>query len=389
MMVHSRHSSTQSNGGATAVKSAVSLGRGLFGPSYSAAGVVVVEVDILKNEDQESAPRQQVPMFSSEIDKLSSWSGHSVASTVPCSSDDGSDDEQLLVVEDEDADGKWNSSNVDKISKLWELSTKQRSELEQMGRRLQDIDHFKNTPAEVIRFIRARPGDLDAAETMFRNMIDWRSQSGADTILQDYQPPQFLVDYFPSCTLESLDKDGDSSICVDRGGCMDYPGLVARFGHDELMRFLIWLREHPRELKWTKEFEAKNGRPWKQQTIIEDISCASLAHLSQLWMDKEARNMLGEITQMDQDYYPENVKRIIVIGVPSAFMVVWKAVKHLFDDGLREKMVFASTKGAAKVLAKYVDLEVLPDCIVPGIGKGRAIEGMSNDLTGGPVPLNS
>lgn len=367
-MIDAQQSSIQS---ASAVKSAASLGRGLFRPSSSG-----FDVDIF-NQDEESA-QNQVLMFFDEADKLSS-SGHSLASTVPCS-DDSSDDAPLL-----DEEGEWNSSNVDKIAKLWELSAQQRAELEQMGRRLQDIDHSKNNPGDVMRFIRARPGDLDAAETMFRNMIQWRVENNVDTILQDYEAPQDLLEYWPGCTMDGLDKDGDA-ICVDRGGRLDVPGLLARLGHDDFIRFQIWLRENPNELKWVKEFEARNGRPMKQMTIIEDLSGLKFR---QLLMNREVRNMLGEISRMDQDNYPENAKRIIIIGVPNAFMVVWNAIKHLFDDGLCEKMIFSSSKGAERVLAKYIDLEVLPDCIVPGIGKGRAIEGMSNDIEGGPVPLNT
>ena len=61
--------------------------------------------------------------------------------------------------------------------------------------------------------------------------------------------------------------------------------------------------------------------------------------------------------------------------------MVWNTVKHFFDEGTVDKMTFSSSKTALKVLSAYVDLEVLPDCLAPGIGKGRGIEGLPSNFT--------
>lgn len=297
---------------------------------------------------------------------------------------------QSFLVDDgvdniEHREEEWSSSNVDKIAELWKLSDQERTNLEQLGLRLRDIDHFKNNPGVAVRFLRgARPrGDLKAAETMFRKMIQWRMENNVDTILQDYQPPPDLLDYWPMCTMDRLDKDGDP-ICVDRGGRLDGAGLLKRYGHDEIVRLNVWLREAIDQTEFYKEYPSKMGHPVKQVTIVEDVGAIGIQYLTNYGV----QHMLRDIMRMDEANYPENVKRIIVIGLPKAFMIVWNILKPLFGDTLCEKMVFTSSGSAAeKVLSQYMDLEVLPDCLVPGVGKGRAVESyMTDNLEGGPLP---
>ena len=344
------------NNRSSAVRSVVSLGKGLFGP--------------LAAEDGDSA-HSFIVWFSPEIEKLTTSSHDSVASTATISiSDDSSDDEFELSV------GAWNASNVDKVVKTWELSAIERANLMRMGHRLHDIEHFKNNPADVIRFIRARPGNMDAAEAMFRTMIKWRIDNKVDTVVQDYTPSQELLDIWPGAVLQGVDKEGDP-IHLARDGKLDGPALVERFGHDELIRFCIWLREKPQDTEFFQNYEKKFGRPMKRWTIIEDVGGIKVQNFT----NKGSRNLFGHIMRLDQDYYPENAKRIIIIGVPSAFMMVWNTVKHFFDEGTVDKMTFSSSKTALKVLSAYVDLEVLPDCLAPGIGKGRGIEGLPSNFT--------
>jgi len=306
--------------------------------------------------------------------------------------DDDDDDNTTSIVLTEDDDECWNSNRVDEIAQLWELSTQERSDLEELGRRLRDIPHDcrkkkKNHPAAVVRFLRGARGDPKAAETMFRNMIQWRRQNNVDTILQDYQPPPDLLHYWPGYNVDGFDLDGDP-IYVDRGGRFDVPGMLARYGHDELIQFNIWMREKIEESDFYKEYypAQHEGRSVKQVTVVEDVGGID----SRLITNAAARNLVSELMRMDQENYPEQVKRIIVIGLPSGFMFAWNLVKPLFGEAVCERLIFAGTSNGTKtraVLAQYMDLQVLPDCIVPGIGQGRAaVPYMTGDLSGGPVP---
>jgi len=353
-----------------AVLCAVSLGQGHF---------LLKDGHEDGDEDIVVFPPPHVGSFSPppSIIKPLSISEHSYASTVAVSSDDDYEEEGDVV----ELDGEWCPSKVEKTAALWQLSTKERVELEQLGRRLRDIgEYHKNKPADVVRFLRARPGDVDAAEIMFRAMVDWRKENNVDSILDSYHPPKKLVDYFPAAILRGLDKEGDP-VFLSRDGVVDGVALLDTFGRDELIRHAIWMREMIGKGSWIQEYEAKQGRPVTRIVVIDDVGGLNP------WRYIRNRPFLalyGEILRLDQDFYPESAKKLIILRVPSVFHVIWKVIRGMFDDGVVEKMVFLGSRNFEKKLSEYVDLEILPDCIV-GIGKGTAIEGMSSNFKGGPL----
>jgi hypothetical protein len=51
--------------------------------------------------------------------------------------------------------------------------------------------------SSLLRVLRARKMDLVAAETMYREIVNWRAEVGADTILDTYKEPEVFKQYFP------------------------------------------------------------------------------------------------------------------------------------------------------------------------------------------------
>ena len=79
---------------------------------------------------------------------------------------------------------------------------------------------------------------------------------------------------------------------------------------------------------------------------------------------------------------------MVIIRGPSIFKMVWGVVKHVFPPSAVEKMTFSGPNDHEKVLAKFMDLDVLPPCISPEHGRGYAAMGMPQRLEGGPPPAN-
>ena len=262
----------------------------------------------------------------------------------------------------------------------WKLSEKQRDTLVALGERLKDIHHEKNQPDQVIRFILARPRSIDAAEKMFRNMIQWRLDNKVDTILQDYTPPRLIREYMPGAVIEGYDKDGDP-IYVERIGSADSPEMVRRFGEEHLVKHAIWIRELASKGDWVKDYERTQQRPVRQLLIIEDLKGLNTGHL-----DRHLLKAFEQITRLDQDNYPEFAKKICNVNAPFVLRVAWSLVKHFFDHNVAEKMVFASHNHTVDVLSKYIDdLSILPKEVVP-MGTGKAVPGLNPYFEGGPLP---
>ncbi|GIY49262.1 protein real-time [Caerostris darwini] len=90
-----------------------------------------------------------------------------------------------------------------------DLSSSEREAIEEMKRRVS-----KDLPRKVYdeaalyyRFLKARDFDVDAAETMLRNTLQWRKDNNIDKILTDYKRPEALAKYLDKLLL-GYDKEG-------------------------------------------------------------------------------------------------------------------------------------------------------------------------------------
>jgi len=275
---------------------------------------------------------------------------------------------------------RWSRPKVEEVVDLWELTESEQRDLERLGNQLRDVQHFKNAPSEVIRFLRARPGDLQAAESMFRSMVEWRIENKVDTILERYRPPQEILDHYPGAILQGHDKAGDP-IFIERLGVTDGVGILERYGRNEMIQHAIWLRELITTGDWIQHYQKRRGRTVRQIVIMEDLYGLSIAH-----MNRQLLSVYGEIMRLDQDNYPETAKKLIVLRAPNIFRIIWTIAKHFFDPGVVKKMTFTGHANYKQVLREHLDLEILPDCVVPE-GKGKAAEGLPGNFQGGPLPI--
>jgi CRAL/TRIO domain len=351
----------------------------------------------------------------------------------------------------DDHPSPWSDENLALVARLWDLTEQETRDLKELGRRLlqkkksastssssnngdqqnknsiengsdNDDDeswefvanHSKTVPLQVVRFLRARPGNVDAAEIMFRNMIAWRRQNKVDSILHDYTPPDEIVQHFPGAILQGLDKQGDP-IFLSRTGVTDGAGLVQKYGREEMIRHAIWLRELVSRGEWLEECEQQQQQqkdnhnnsdgggddddddqpvnnklqgqqqqqprlPMRRMTLIDDLEGLSVF---QIVKNRPLLNVYHEVMQLDQNNYPETCKKLLIIRAPALFRMVWMVIKHFFDPGVIQKMVFCSPANYRQVLQEHIhDLKILPSCIVPE-GEGAARKGMPCNFQGG------
>ena len=263
----------------------------------------------------------------------------------------------------------------------WELTAQEQFEFKQLQSLLSDVVYWKNKPEVVVRYLRARRGNVDDAAQMFRNMVKWRLNNNVDSVLESYNPPSILREYFPGAILQGRDYQGDP-IFVARSGSTDLAALIKRYGREEMVQHAIWLRESLTNGPWLEEYEREQGRPVRTVTLVEDLHGLSRKHLS-----RKVLSIIGEILTLDQANYCELAKKIIIIRAPTIFTWAWALAKPFFDPGVVEKMVFCGVNDYRRVLSEFMELEVLPSCIVPE-GKGGVAISMPPRLEGGPPPIH-
>jgi len=278
----------------------------------------------------------------------------------------------------------WREDKLKETARFWKLSASEQKALAQLGDRLSDLDYHKNKPSEVVRFLLNRYGDVDAAEAKFRETVRWRLENKIDTFLQDYRPPQELLDRYPLAILKGLDKDGDP-IFLTRTGSTDGVFLLDRFGREELLKHQMWMKEMIWNGPWVKKFEREHGRPLTRLTVIDDVHGIPYMQYAK---NKKLLSAYAAGVAIDK-HYPEPAKKIFLVRVPTLFKVIWGIVSTFFDKALVQRVAICNSKNYQKVLSELVDLRLLPDSIVPGIGQRDHVpvrEGFQSTFHGGHVP---
>ena len=219
----------------------------------------------------------------------------------------------------------WSEANFSEVVKIWKFDEEAKTKLKSLGQSLSDVDHFKNDPFEVVRFLVEFEMDTQKSEEMFRNMVEWRREKNMDTFMERYKPPEVLF-YSPMFMIEGLDREGDP-VMVQRHGRLDAMGVYNRIGPDAMLEGAIFLGElistrhngYPEEYKWQENYyEPLAGRRFTQFTVILDLDGLSAKHIRPTLL-----GLLKENARVSQDMFPGLSKRALVIRAPKIFRMAW------------------------------------------------------------------
>ncbi|KAJ8918626.1 hypothetical protein NQ315_013132 [Exocentrus adspersus] len=173
-------------------------------------------------------------------------------------------------------------------------------------------DHF------LLRWLRARSWDPEAAEKMLRQSMKWRQQWEVDTTLMKWTPPEVLQLYHPSGT-SGLDKDGAPVIVVPFVG-FDVVGLIHSACRQDLIRMTIKVLEENMDLA------AKSGE--NQVVVIFDMEGFNLRQYA--W--RPAAELVISLLQMYEANYPEILKACYIINAPRVFAIAFNVVKKFLNE---------------------------------------------------------
>ena len=71
--------------------------------------------------------------------------------------------------------------------------------------------------------------------------------------------------------------------------------------------------------------------------IVQDLAGLSRKHVHSLGFKAS-----GEIAKVGANHFPETLRAVYLINVPSIFSLIWSLIKHLFDERVREKVAVIS-----------------------------------------------
>ncbi|KAK7371904.1 hypothetical protein VNO80_05271 [Phaseolus coccineus] len=200
----------------------------------------------------------------------------------------------------------------------------------------------------LVRFLKARDGNVVKAHKMLIDCLQWRLENDIDNVLAKPIPPGLYRSLRDSqlVGMSGFTKEGLPVIVIGVG--------LSTF--DEVFdKYYVQLHIQMNEYRdrVTMPRATKNhGRHIDTCVKVLDMTGLKLSALNQL-------KLLTAITTIDDLNYPEKTDAYYIVNVPYVFSACWKVVKPLLQERTRKKVHVLKGCGTEELL-KVMDYASLP-----------------------------
>ncbi|GIY00785.1 SEC14-like protein 2 [Caerostris darwini] len=224
--------------------------------------------------------------------------------------------------------------------------------IKELKQRVQDDlkPEYADDTCMFIRFLRARDCNLNKAEEMLRNHLQWRKKNDIDNI-DKYQPPE-VVKYFPM-SLIGLTKAGNPVRYLSFG-TMDAKGLLKSAKKNDCIKAVV--KELESDSVYMKKINKVTGSNLEQWIYIFDFDNYTFAKATH----KPTLQMLAYLMMTYEAHYPERLLKAYIINASVYFTLLFSVVKPLFTGTTLNKIHIFGKEGWKEELLNYIDEKELP-----------------------------
>ncbi|KAH8175027.1 CRAL/TRIO domain-containing protein [Sarocladium implicatum] len=204
----------------------------------------------------------------------------------------------------------------------------------------------------LLRFLRARKFDVNAAKLMFVDTEKWRKEIDLDNLVSDWEYPEKkdLAEYYKQY-YHKTDKDG-RPIYIETLGGIDLTAMYKITSSERMLNNLAVEYERVSDPR-LPACSRKAGHLLETCCTIMDLKGVAITRVPSVY------SYVRQASVISQNYYPERLGKMYLINAPWGFSTVWGVVKGWLDPVTVQKIHVLGGSYKSELL-KQIPEENLP-----------------------------